>query len=79
MIGRQFLEERKLNTIAANLFDSAQPDVFAIAQLIELTGLGAQHAAEVMRRVAFYEGTIARKLFDEKSPAHAPILAYLEL
>jgi hypothetical protein len=74
-VDRQFFEERKLDAIAANLIDAAEPDTFAVAQLVELTSPGAKDAAEVVRCVIFHDGTITDKLFDEKSPAHAEILS----
>ena len=76
LVGRQFFEQRELDAIAADGFDAAEPDALAVAQFVELTRLGAEHAAEVMRRVAFHDGTVPFKLFDKKSPAHARILPY---
>jgi len=75
LVGGQFFEERKLDAIAANLIDAAQPDAFAVAQLVKLTGLCTKHAAEVVRCVIFHDGTITGKPFNEKSPAHAEILS----
>jgi hypothetical protein len=43
-----------------------------------LTGLGAKHAAEVVRRVTFHNGAITGKLFYEKSPAHGEILSQVK-
>jgi hypothetical protein len=77
-VSGQFLEERELDAIAANFFDPAQPDALAIAQFVKLTGLGAKHAAEVVRRVTFHNGAITGKLFYEKSPAHGEILSQVK-
>jgi len=78
LVSGQFLKERELDAIAGNFFDSAKPDAFAVAQFVELTALGAKHAAEVVCRVTFHDGTITGKLFNEKSPAHGGILSQVK-
>jgi hypothetical protein len=78
LVSGQFFEERELDAITGNFFDSAQPDAFAVAQFVELTGLGAKHAAEVMSRVTFHDGTISNELFNEKPPAHGEILSQVK-
>jgi hypothetical protein len=71
----QFLDQGELDAIAADTFNAAQPDSLAVAQFIELAGLGAQHASQVMRRFAFHDGSRTRKLIHEKSSSHAEILS----
>jgi hypothetical protein len=46
----------------------------AVTQFVKLAGLSPQHAGEMMRRFAFHDGTVTRKLFHEKAPTHAEIL-----
>jgi len=67
----QLLEQGELDAIAADTFNAAEPNLFAIAQFIELAGLRAQHAAQVVRRFAFHNGSLTRKLLHEKSSSHA--------
>ncbi len=73
--GGQLLDERELHVIAAHTFDPTEPYSFAVAQLIELAGLGAQHASEVMRRFAFHDGGLTGELFNKKSSSHREILS----
>src|SRR6266566_5210611 len=77
--GGQLLEQSELHAIAANTINPAEPHLFAVAQLIELTALGAQHASQVMRRFAFHDRGLARKLFHEKASSHAAILTQQEV
>jgi len=77
-VSGHFLKERKLDAIAADLIDSAEPDAFAVAQFVKLTSLGAKHAAEVVRRVTLHDGAITGTLFNEKSPAHGEILSQVK-
>src|SRR6266567_1989426 len=57
---------------------STEPHAFAIAQLVELAGLGAQHASEMMGRLTFHDGVLTFKLLNEKTPSHAEILTQEE-
>src|SRR5713226_2075544 len=73
--GGQLLDQGKLHAIAADTFDPAEPNPFAVAQFIELAGLCAQHASQVMRRFAFHYGSVVLKLLNEESSSHAEILS----
>src|SRR6266851_5085622 len=67
--------------IARNFLDAREPDALAIAELVELALLRAQHAAEVMGSVAVHHRGVAREPFNEKSAAHAgdsTLSGYLE-
>jgi len=75
VVSGQLFKQGELHVIAGDIFDPAEPYFFAITQLIELAGLGAQHAAQVMRRFAFHDGSLPRKLLHEESSSHGEILS----
>ncbi len=75
MKGGQLLDQSEFHAIARHTLDPTEPHAFAVAQLIELAGLGAQHASKVIRRVAFHDGALPRKSFNEESSTHARILS----
>ena len=65
----------KARALVCDILDARQAHVCAITQFVDLARLGAQHAPQMMRRLAFHGSALIRKLFYEKSPAHAQILA----
>ncbi len=70
------LDQRELDGAFAALrkrdaLDFGEPDALTIAQLIELAGLGAQHAAQMLRSFAEKHGGVEFEVLDEKAPAHA--------
>ena len=50
LVGRQVLQQSKLDAIARDAFDARQPHAIPVAQFVELARLRAQHAAQMMRR-----------------------------
>jgi len=75
MNGGQRFDERELDAVSGDVFDAAEPDAFAIAQFVELAGLSAQDAAEMMGGLTFHEGGFTGKLFNEEASSHAQILS----
>jgi hypothetical protein len=70
-VGRNFIEKRELNAVASDFFYAAEPDVLAIAQLVELARLRAEDATEVMRGFAFHHCGVGCELIYEEAAAHA--------
>src|SRR5256885_16251678 len=66
------------DTATTEIYTLSLHDALPISQLVELPGLGAQHAPQVMRRFAFHDCGLTLKLFHEKSSSHAEILSRSE-
>ena len=69
-------KQREFNAIARDVFDATKPNRNAVAQFVELTRLGTQHATEMMGRVAVDDGGTADELFNEEASPHGKILAH---
>jgi hypothetical protein len=75
MNGGQRLNKSELDAVAGYVFNAAKPNALAVAKFVELTGLSAQNAAEMMGSFAFHDGGFAGKLFNEETSSHGEILS----
>ena len=73
-MGRQLLFQHKLDAVAGRHVDTSQKRPLAIAQLILLPRLRAQHAPQMVRRLALHHRLQAIKLFHKKSASHVSAL-----
>ena len=53
-IARELFDKGKVDVVAGDGFDAAEPDGVAIAKFVKLTGLRAQDAAEMVSGFAFH-------------------------
>lgn len=67
---RNLLEQRKFDGVAAHVFRAREPDGLPIAQLVELARLRAEHAAQMVSRIAAQNGCAILKLPHKESPPH---------
>jgi hypothetical protein len=75
-VGQDFFLERELYAIAGDALDTAKPNRNAVAQFVELTHLGTEHATQMVCRVTIDHGGTADELFDKETSAHRGILAH---
>jgi hypothetical protein len=75
LAGGHRLDQREVDAVIAalgerDIFDSREPNSLAVAQLIQLAGLGAQNSAEMFGSVAAQGGGIRFKSLDKETAAH---------
>jgi pyrimidine-specific ribonucleoside hydrolase len=69
----QAFEQRKFHFIAANALGSREPHGRPIAELINLAGLGAKHATQMVSGFSAENCRFVFKPLDKESPAHVLI------
>src|SRR5207245_2964496 len=68
--GRQRFYQCEFNRIPAGVLNAGEPKRLPITQLIKFAGLGAQHPAQVVGRLAAKGRGRALKPFDEEATSH---------
>ena len=63
-------EQGEFDAVASDGVDAGEPGGGAVAEFIELAGLGAKDMAEVMGGVAFHDGGGSGEMIDEEAAAH---------
>ena len=75
-MGPDFFQERELYAIAGHALDATKPNSNAVAQFVELTHLGTEHATQMVGRVTVDDRGAVDELSDEEASAHGKILAH---
>ncbi len=69
-VARELFEKCEVDAIACDDVDAAEPDGCAVAEFVELAGLRAEDAAEMVGGFALHDGVLVIELVDEEAAAH---------
>ena len=67
---RKLFNQGELHFVPLHTFGARQPNVLAVAQLVDLPGFRAQHAAQMVRGLAAQCCRTRFEFFDKESPPH---------
>jgi hypothetical protein len=64
------LDEREIDFVSPHALNLREPQLAAVAQLVKLARLGAQHSRQVRGGISAQFRRAIRESLDEKSPPH---------